>query len=177
MAGGLNIRIFFADNEFGPIRPLPNQSSPNEGRSVTTNFPPGITCGKTFWRAAGHTSPRSMDRPIPENETTTNVARRGDQTLDVAYAPRKAAYWRREPDDSSLYVRRSPRLGLISISPSGMGGAERARESRLQIGSSAPSLFTFPLAAYGGCDIPIGKPGPPPTFSGKTQCPCDATQH
>ena len=36
--------------------------------------------------------------------------------------PRKAAYWRREPDNSSLYVRRSPRLGLISIAPSGMGG-------------------------------------------------------
>ena len=35
--------------------------------------------------------------------------------------PRKAEYWRRDSGDCSLYVRRSPRLGLISISPSGDG--------------------------------------------------------
>jgi len=49
--------------------------------------------------------------------------------------PRKAEYWRRDSGDISLYVRRTPRLGLISISPSGVGWAGQvAGESRLQIG-------------------------------------------
>ena len=177
MAGGSNIPIFFADNEFRPIRPLPNQSSPNEGRSVTRNFPAGITCGKAPWRAAGHTSPRRLiGQSLRMRQRQMSCDEESKLSMSLM-RPRKAAYWRRDSDDSSLYVRRSPRLGLISISPSGMGGAGRARESRLQIGSSTPSLFTFPLAAYGGCDIPVGRPGPPPTFFGKTECPCDATPH
>jgi len=71
----------------GQCRSLPNQSSPNEGRSVARNFPAGISCGKAPRRAAGAHVTASTDRPIPENDTTTNVVRRGEQTLDVAYAP------------------------------------------------------------------------------------------
>ena len=80
-------RIFFADNEFGPICSLRPRPNPNGGRSITKNFPAGISCAKAPWPGAGAHVTASTDRPIPENKAMANFVRRGEQTLDVAHAP------------------------------------------------------------------------------------------
>ena len=54
---------------------------------MTRNFPAGISCAKAPWREGRAHVTASTDRPIPENEATANFVGRGEQTLDVAYAP------------------------------------------------------------------------------------------
>ncbi len=137
--------------QFVPFRI--NQAQPKSGEWREISLPASRAL-KLLGTQREHTSPRRL---IGQSLRTRQRQMSCDEESKFSMSlkrPRKAAQWRRGLGDPSLYVRRSPLLGLISISRVGSEG-RGARESRLQIGRSAfVSLLTFPIAACGGCNHP-----------------------
>ncbi len=123
MAGAANRPIFVAGNESGQFVPFGVDQIQAKGGQRREISLPVSRALKHLGAKGGHTSPRRL---IGQSLRMRQRQILWDEESKLSMSlvrPRKAAHWRRGSGHSSLYVRRSPWLGLISISPSGMGGA------------------------------------------------------